>query len=74
MQDKNVNTSPFRVCLSEGIDRAGIKRVQLLRTGRFSHPKAPDGAFEITLAALENMANNFKNNVRRLDKNEIAVD
>ena len=63
-----------QIQLSDGIDREGISRVQLLRTGKFFHPKAENGVFEITPNSLLSMKNNFDNNVRRLDKAEIAVD
>jgi phage I-like protein len=63
-----------RLQLSDGVDRNGIKHVQLLRVGTFKHPKAPSGAFSITEDMLRRMKTNFENNVRRLDKGEIPVD
>lgn len=63
-----------RLQLSDGIDRHGIKRVQLLRTGTFKHPMAPNGAFTITPETLLKMQANFVGNARRLDKGEIPLD
>jgi phage I-like protein len=63
-----------RLQLADGIDRNGIKRVQLLRTGTFKHPQAPDGAFTITPDMLLKMKANFDGNARRLDKGEIPLD
>ena len=63
-----------RLQLSDGIDRHGIKHVQLLRTGTFKHPRAPEGAFQITPETLLKMKANFDGNARRLDKGEIPVD
>lgn len=63
-----------RLKLSDGIDRHGIKHVQLLRAGTFKHPSAPNGAFSITPEILLKMKANFDGNARRLDKGEIPVD
>lgn len=63
-----------RLQLSDGIDRNGIKHVQLLRTGTFKHPMAPNGAFTITPETLLKMKANFDANARRLDKGEIPLD
>lgn len=63
-----------RLQLADGIDRNGIKRVQLLRTGTFKHPMAPNGAFTITPETLLKMKANFDANARRLDKGEIPLD
>ncbi len=63
-----------RLQLSDGIDRNGIKRVQLLRTGTFKHPMAQNGAFTITPETLLKMKANFDANARRLDKGEIPLD
>ena len=48
--------------------------VQVLRTGEFQHPMAPEGKFNITLEQLYKMAANFNENTRRLETREIAVD
>jgi len=69
---KNFFATQFQ--LSDGMDNSGIKRVQLLRTGTFKHPAAPNGSFSITPEMLIRMKANFDNNVRRLDKAEIPVD
>lgn len=75
MKDKQITrTFIGRLQLSDGIDRNGIKHVQLLRVGRFAHPAAPDGAFDITPEMLLKMKANFDGNARRLDKGEIPVD
>lgn len=63
-----------RIQLADGMDRAGIGRVELLRTGTFKHPKAPNGSFTITRDMLFHMKENFDSNARKLDKGEIAVD
>lgn len=63
-----------RLQLADGMDRNGIKRVQLLRTGTFKHPAAPNGAFTITPETLLKMKANFDANARRLDKGEIPLD
>ena len=52
----------------------GIETVQLLRAGRFAHPSAPGGEFEITPATLRVMKANFDENVRRLNGQQLAVD
>lgn len=69
---KNFFFSEFT--LAEGLDAAGLGPAVLIRTGTFSHPKAPDGKFTITNETLQSFKNNFDNNVRRLDKSEIALD
>lgn len=63
-----------RLQLADGMDRNGIKRVQLLRTGTFKHPMAQNGAFTITPETLLKMKANFDANARRLDKGEIPLD
>ncbi len=52
----------------------GIEWVQVLRTGTFLHPRAPNGEFEITAGDLVRVVSNFKNNVRRLATNEVPFD
>ena len=60
--------------LAEGNNEAGLGPVELIRTGIFSHPDAPDGKFEITNEHLLSFKNNYDNNERRLDKEQIAID
>jgi len=74
MKDTSTKIFTGRLKLSDGVDRNGIKHVQLLRVGRFNHPSAPDGAFDITPEMLLKMKANFDGNARRLDKGEIPVD
>jgi len=57
--------------LSDGRD---ISEIELLRTGTFSHPQAPNGRFDITKKDLAQMVINYDKNVRRLKGGEIAVD
>lgn len=52
---------PFAIQLSEG----KAPRVQVLRVGKFSHPKY--GEFEITSATLAEMKKNFDDKIRGID-------
>lgn len=74
MSKKIQNFFIGRLQLSDGTDHNGIKHVQLLRVGTFKHPRAPNGAFQITEDTLRKMKSNFDSNVRRLDKGEIPLD
>ena len=47
------------------------KPIQIMKPGSFTHPDPSIGEFDITLADMEEIANNFNNNVR---KQEIPVD
>ncbi len=50
--------------LSE-VDPAGIRRVQIIRTGEFPHPDAPNGVFKVDRAMLEKFISNYDLNVYR---------
>jgi phage I-like protein len=59
---------------AEGGDPSGIDWVQIVRTGVYLHPKAPEGKFVISGITIQSLVSNYNNNVRRLDKGEVAFD
>lgn len=68
-------------CLSEiqlsdpiaGTDNEGIRWVELLKSGTFMHPNAPQGKFTVDEIVLNRMKVNFEENVRKLKGKDLPV-